>query len=55
MKLYFPGRDEIKEQSKRFGHGEGDTGGFDYDKAPPRGWQEGKKDFSHRVSVFLSI
>ena len=22
---------------------------FDYDKAPDRGWQEGRKDFSHKV------
>lgn len=21
---------------------------FDYDQAPPRGWQEGKKDWSHK-------
>lgn len=21
---------------------------FDYDKAPPRGWQEGRKDWSHK-------
>jgi len=22
--------------------------GFDHDEAPPRGWQEGKKDWSHK-------
>lgn len=27
------------------------TGGFDYDSAPPRGWQEGKKDFTHKVRL----
>jgi len=23
--------------------------GFVYEEAPPRGWQEGRKDFSHKV------
>ncbi|KAK4298642.1 hypothetical protein Pmani_029033 [Petrolisthes manimaculis] len=42
-------RDQIKERNEQFGPGEGDAGGFNYEEAPPRGWQEGKKDFSHRV------
>lgn len=38
-------RDDIKEIRSRFG--EVDSA-FDYDKAPPRGWQEDKKDFSRK-------
>ena len=26
--------------------------GFDYDVAPPRGWQEGKKDFTDKVTYY---
>ena len=25
---------------------------FDYDKAPPRGWQEGKRDFSSNITYY---
>ncbi|KAB7497981.1 28S ribosomal protein S17, mitochondrial [Armadillidium nasatum] len=33
-----------------YGVAEDGTGGFDYDSAPERGWQEDRKDFSHRVT-----
>ncbi|XP_054257300.1 28S ribosomal protein S17, mitochondrial-like [Macrosteles quadrilineatus] len=36
-------RDDMKESQKQFGEVES---AFDYEKAPPRGWQEGKKDFT---------
>lgn len=38
-------RDEIDAVSKVYGKNES---AFDYDKAPPRGWQEDKKDYTHR-------
>uniref|UniRef100_A0A1B6LVE5 28S ribosomal protein S17, mitochondrial n=1 Tax=Graphocephala atropunctata TaxID=36148 RepID=A0A1B6LVE5_9HEMI len=38
-------REEIKEVSERYGKSES---AFDYDKAPPRGWQEDKKDYSRK-------
>lgn len=38
-------RDEIEEANKLYGESEGR---FKYDKAPKRGWQEDKKDFTHR-------
>jgi small subunit ribosomal protein S17 len=38
-------RDEIEEANKLFGESEGR---FKYSKAPKRGWQEDKKDFTHR-------
>ncbi|KAG5874473.1 hypothetical protein JTB14_009196 [Gonioctena quinquepunctata] len=37
-------RDDIDKVNKVYGVREG---AFNYDKAPPRGWQEGKKDFTH--------
>lgn len=37
-------RDNIHEVNKIYGVR---PGAFDYDKAPPRGWQEDKKDFTH--------
>lgn len=37
-------RDEIEEATALFGKR---PDAFDYDKAPPRGTQEGKRDFSH--------
>ncbi|XP_063830401.1 small ribosomal subunit protein uS17m [Ostrinia nubilalis] len=36
-------RDDLEIENKIYG--EVDTA-FDYNKAPPRGWQEGKKDFT---------
>lgn len=38
-------RDEIETISEAFGKS---SSAFDYDAAPPRGWQEGKKDFTHK-------
>jgi len=38
-------RDEIEEANKLYGESEGR---FKYDTAPKRGWQEDKKDFTHR-------
>lgn len=37
-------REQIEEANKLFGK---TPNAFDYSKAPPRGSQEGKKDFSH--------
>ncbi|KAJ8960155.1 hypothetical protein NQ318_003875 [Aromia moschata] len=37
-------RDHIDAVSKVYGQR---SKAFDYDKAPPRGWQEDKKDFTH--------
>lgn len=45
MKLSF--RDDLDDRVKKFGPL---SSTFDYDKAPPRGWQEDKKDFTHRES-----
>lgn len=36
-------REDIDRQSELYGKLKS---GFDYNKAPPRGWQEGKKDFT---------
>ena len=38
-------RDDLKEEVKIYGEIKST---FRYDKAPPRGWQEDKKDFTHR-------
>lgn len=37
-------RDHVEEDAEHFGK---TKGAFDYKTAPPRGTQEGKKDFSH--------
>lgn len=37
-------RDQIEEATQMYGKSKN---AFDYEKAPPRGSQEGKKDFSH--------
>ena len=42
---YFIFRDEVKEVNKLYGVAES---AFDYEKAPPRGSMEGKRDFTHR-------
>ncbi|XP_066262419.1 small ribosomal subunit protein uS17m [Euwallacea similis] len=38
-------RDHVEEVNKIFGK---NPSAFKYDKAAPRGWQEDKKDFSHK-------
>lgn len=38
-------RDHIDKETELFG--KADTA-FDYESAPPRGWQEGKKDFTDK-------
>lgn len=38
-------RDQIDEANRTFGKAES---AFDYDKAPPRGRLEGKRDFTHQ-------
>lgn len=38
-------RDEIEEANRLYGKSET---AFDYEKAPPRGWQEGKRDFTDK-------
>lgn len=38
-------RDDIDKEIDAYGRLEST---FDYKKAPPRGWQEDKKDFTHR-------
>lgn len=35
-----------------FGMAEEGASGFDYAEAPERGWQEGKKDFTHKVGYY---
>ncbi|XP_076029402.1 mitochondrial ribosomal protein S17 [Oratosquilla oratoria] len=40
-------RENVKLRNEMFGKNE--EGGFDYEKAPDRGWQEGKKDFTHKI------
>ena len=35
----------MAETARRYGLSESD---FSYEDAPPRGWQEGKKDFTNR-------
>lgn len=38
-------RDEIARDVEMYGKADS---AFDYDKAPPRGWQEGAKDFTNK-------
>jgi len=38
-------RDDMKRKDELWGV---NPNAFDYDKAPPRGWQEGRKDWSHK-------
>ena len=38
-------RSEIAKTAKLYGKSNSD---FDYNKAPPRGWQKDKRDFTHR-------
>lgn len=38
-------REQIEAANELFGKSES---GFDYNKAPPRGWQEGKRDFTDK-------
>jgi small subunit ribosomal protein S17 len=40
-------REDIDFISEQYGK---NKKGFDYNKAPERGWQEDKKDFSHKQS-----
>lgn len=42
-------RDDIVDANKL--HGE-EPSAFDYEKAPPRGWQEGKRDFSDQETYY---
>ena len=48
-------RDDMKTLDKQWGLAHDSGVPFDYDKAPDRGWQEGRKDFSHKVSPFLPL
>ena len=41
-----PHREHVDLEAQLAGKDGGVT--FDYESAPPRGWQEGKKDWSHR-------
>ena len=34
------------------GRADGQDAGFVYDEAPDRGWQEGKKDFTDKVTYY---
>ncbi|XP_059620281.1 small ribosomal subunit protein uS17m [Phlebotomus argentipes] len=38
-------RDEVEKTTQLYGKS---SKAFDYEKAPPRGYQEGKRDFSHQ-------
>ncbi|XP_050709770.1 28S ribosomal protein S17, mitochondrial-like [Eriocheir sinensis] len=42
-------RDHVEQRNEMFGVAEDGSGGFKYAKAPDRGWQEGKTDFTHKV------
>ncbi|XP_068233270.1 small ribosomal subunit protein uS17m [Palaemon carinicauda] len=41
-------RDHLKKRNEIYGKAEDSEGGFDYEDAPERGWQENKKDFTHK-------
>lgn len=43
--MFICSREDIAETNKKFGVTES---AFDYDKAPPRGWQKEKKDFYYK-------
>ncbi|KAK8739942.1 hypothetical protein OTU49_003275 [Cherax quadricarinatus] len=42
-------RDQVSKRNEMFGVAEDGSGGFNYAEAPDRGWQEGKKDLTHKV------
>lgn len=42
-------RENIDKRNEMFGMAEEGASNFDYEEAPERGWQEGKKDFTHKV------
>lgn len=42
-------RDDICDVTEMYGK---NPNAFDYEKAPPRGWQEGKKDFSDKETYY---
>lgn len=42
-------RDQMEERNEMFGVAEDGSGGFKYSEAPERGWQEGVRDFTHKV------
>lgn len=46
-------RDDVKFVNELFGFSRDSGEPFDYDKAPDRGWQEGRKDWSHKVKTKL--
>lgn len=42
-------REDIVDAAKLYGE---EKSRFDYDKAPPRGWQEGKRDFTDKKTYY---
>ncbi|XP_045133227.1 28S ribosomal protein S17, mitochondrial-like isoform X1 [Portunus trituberculatus] len=42
-------REHVDERDEMFGVAEDGSGGFKYSEAPDRGWQQGKRDFTHKV------
>jgi len=45
--IFYCSRDDVEEVDRLYGL---TKERFDYNKAPNRGWQEDKKDFTHRDS-----
>ena len=43
-------REHVDERDEMFGVAEDGSGGFKYSEAPDRGWQQGKRDFTHKVN-----
>lgn len=54
LTLLYTHREHVEKRNEMFGVAEDGSGGFKYSEAPDRGWQEGKKDFTHKVSLFPS-
>lgn len=50
LKWCFLFREHVDERDEMFGVAEHGSGGFKYSEAPDRGWQQGKRDFTHKVS-----
>lgn len=42
-------RDDIVDSNKLYGE---ESSAFNYEEAPPRGWQEGKRDFSDKETYY---
>ena len=52
---HFVRRENMKIADEMYGLAADSGTPFNYDKAPDRGWQEGRKDFSHKVNGCLNL